>query len=670
MPHQEHLQEVGGQLTHASRVRSPHVRLAALTLIAALRHFLRLRQFRLRHLFAIFGLLAGAAHAQLPGADIDLRPLTFERIEAVRAGADWHATQPPDTGWESVTLPDVWSTRWPHYDGVVWYRLTWQETSPAQARGLLLEYLNMAGAVYLNGSLLSREDSLVEPLTRAWNTPRYWVVEAPALRPGVNTLLLRVSGLSAYSPGLGPVVRGAPAEIHARYEKERWVRRDLQLFSLAITITLGIFVLTLWLYRREETAYGWFSAMSFTWWLYAVNQVATRPWPWVTNDAWEVFVSIAFLAYCGCFTMFVLRFCGRRMPRIETAMWTIFGAGAVWLMVMPHQSIASTRAIWAVVPGVTYLASCILLFALTWRERQLEQRVVSLCALTFVIAGTHDFLVFFGVLASNVYYTAQTSQVLMIGMAVVLARRFAENARRIAQFNDELRVRVDDARDELALTLNRQHELEVANARLAERLNLAHDLHDGLGGALVSSIAAIEHAPHTLPPERFLGLLKELRDELRMVIDTAATHQNGGLTLAEQIAPLRHRITVLFESQKIECDWRLEGIGQCELSAAQSLELLRILQEALTNVLKHSRASRVRIDLRDEGEAITLRVEDNGVGFEVGSSSSVGGGSDTQHAGAGLHSMRRRAQRLGGTMALLRENGATVVLVRVATRAG
>ena len=597
--------------------------------------------------------------------------MNFDRIEAVRADADGRPdlAQPPESGWVDVTLPDVWTSRWPGYDGVVWYRLTWRETSPAQARGLLLSYLNMAGAVYLNGSLLSRDDSLVEPLTRAWNTPRYWVVEAPALRPGVNTLLVRVSGLSAYSPGLGPVIRGAPAAVHARYEMDRWVRRDLQLFSLAITVTLGVFVLTLWLYRRDETAYGWFSAMSFAWWLYAVNQIATRPWPFATNDAWEVFVSIAFLAYCGCFTMFVLRFCGHRMPRIETSLWTTFGVGAGWLVVMPHASIETSRALWAVIPGVTYLGSCFLLFALTWRERRLEQRIVSLCALTFIVAGTHDFLVFLGVLASNVYYTAQTSQVLMIGMAIVLARRFAENARRIEQFNDELRVRVDDAREELALTLSRQHELEVTNARLAERLNLAHDLHDGLGGALVSSIAAIEHAPHTLPPERFLGLLKELRDELRIVIDTAATHQHGGVTLVEQIAPLRHRITELFESQKIQCVWRLDGIEQCEVSAVQSLELLRILQEALTNVLKHSRASQVSIDLQHEDGRVTLRVEDNGVGFGVDSVE----GNASPHAmgyrnGTGLHSMRLRAQRLGGSLALQRENESTIVLVHVDLR--
>lgn len=583
--------------------------------------------------------------------------------------ANWRAAHAPETGWTHVTLPDVWTRRWPGYNGVVWYRLTWREPANPQPRGLLLEYMNMAGAVYLNDVLIMRDNSLVEPLTRAWNTPRYGILDAPALRPGENTLLVRVSGLAAYSPGLGPIVRGAPDTVHERYEREQWVRRDLQLFSLAITLTLGILVLMLWLYRRNETAYGWFSVMSLTWWLYAVNQVVTRPWPFTTNDAWEIFVSIAFLAYCGSFTMYVLRFFGRRMPRTEALLWTTFGAGALWLIVMPHDRIETSRALWAIVPGVTYLASCVLLFILTWLERRLEQRVVSMCALTFVVAGTHDFLVYFGVLASNVYYTTQTSQVLMIGMAIVLAKRFAENSRRIAQFNDELRVGIDNAREELAHTLNRQHELEVVNARLAERLDLAHDLHDGLGGALVSSIAAIEHAPHTLPPARFLGLLKEMRDELRFVIDAAATHQQGELALAEQIAPLRHRISVLFETQNIECIWRLDGITQCVLSAAQSLELLRILQEALTNVLKHARATRVIVELRHDDGQITLRVEDNGVGFDTNgvrvNADTPGGG---HLHGAGLNSMQRRAQRLGGSLALRRENNATVVMVQIDRR--
>lgn len=573
--------------------------------------------------------------------------------------SDWNATQPPADGWVPVTLPDVWTHRWPTFDGVVWYRLTWHESAAnaTAGRGLMLEYLNMAGAVYLNGSLLGRDDSLVEPLTRAWNTPRFWVVSAPTLRAGENTLLIRVSGLSAYSPGLGPLVRGTPDAVHDRFEAARWVRRDMQLFSLAITVTLGGFVLMLWLHRRKETAYGWFSAMSLAWWCYAVNQVVTSPWPFTSTHAWEVGTSIAFLVYCACFTMFVLRFCRVHMRWLEIGLWTVFAVGAAWLLVTPERSLEQVRALWALIPGVTFLASCVALLILTWRSRRWDLRVVSLCAVTFIVAGVHDFLVFFGVLSSNVYYTAQTSQVLLVCMAVVLARRFADNLRRIEQFNDELTTNVTQARAELAQTMTRQHELEVTNARLAERLTLAHDLHDGLGGTLVSSIAAIEHAPDTLPPDRFLGLLKELRDDLRIVIDTAASHERGASTLAEQIAPLRHRITTLFESQEIACEWRVSGVETCGLSAAHTLDVMRILQEALTNVLKHSGARRVQIDLHAHERGLALRVTDDGVGFDTAE--------HVHHLGAGLRSMRNRAQRLGGTLHIAREHDTTVLSVEI-----
>jgi signal transduction histidine kinase len=581
---------------------------------------------------------------------------SFDSIEAARS--DWHADQPPATGWVPVSLPDVWTSRWPTFDGVVWYRLTWHQAPSSEAQAVMLDYLNMAGAVYLNGSLLSRDDHLVEPLTRAWNTPRYWVVDAPLLRVGANTLLIRVSGLSAYQPGLGTVVRGEPGAVQALYDRTQWVRRDLQLFSLAITVTLGGFFLTLWLIRRQETAYGWFSAMSLAWWCYAFNQVATGTWPFVSTDAWEKGNSIVFLVYCGCFTMFVLRFCEYRARRSELTLWTIFAVGSVWLIATPESMIGEVRALWALIPALTFLASCVLLLYLSWRKRQIEQRIMSVCMVIFIAAGVHDLLVFFGALHSNLYYTAPTSQVLMVSMALVLARRFADNIRRIEHFNEELSTKVDLAKEELAVTLNRQHELEVINARLGERLNLAHDLHDGLGGNLVSSIAALEHSPHSVPPERFLFILKELRDDLRIVVDTASAHREGVSSLAEQIAPLRHRMTRLFESQRIECEWRLFDIEQCKLPAAQALDVMRILQEALTNVFKHSRASDVQIELRAPGSSLELQIADNGIGFDMSLA-------EAPQYGAGLRSMRNRAERLGGRLEILRIGESTVLSLRV-----
>lgn len=80
-----------------------------------------------------------------------------------------------------------------------------------------------------------------------------------------------------------------------------------------------------------------------------------------------------------------------------------------------------------------------------------------------------------------------------------------------------------------------------------------------------------------------------------------------------------------------------------ELGASRSLDLLRLMQEALTNVFKHSRAGRVDVCLRREGDVLRLQIDDDGVGLATAAASS----------GAGMASMRLRARRLGGELDLL-----------------
>lgn len=581
-------------------------------------------------------------------------------VEAARS--DWRADEPPAAGWVRVALPDVWTTRWPDFDGLVWYRLTWQASAHVQPVAVVLDYLNMAGAVYLNGALLSRDASLVEPLTRAWNTPRYLLLSAPLLRPGTNTLLVRVSGLAAYQPGLGPVELGNPAQIYPRYEAARLIRRDLQILSLAVSATLGAFFLTLWLMRREERAFGWFALMSFAWIAYASNQIATTVWPFTSTDAWEEADSIAFIVYCTSFSVFVLRFCERHFKRIELALWLLTALGAIVMLCTPRASIAYMRGLLAILPALLFMCSCVLFLYFAWRSRRTDMRVMSLCIVVFIVAGVHDLLTFLLVLKDNVYYTALTSQLQMVGMAVVLCWRFVTSLRRIERFNDELTITVAAAKEELAATLSYQHKLEVSNARLGERLSLAQDLHDGLGGTLVGSIATLEHMPNGIPPDRFLAILKELRDDLRIIVDAASSHRLGEDSLAEVLAPVRQRLMRALEIQGVACRWDAAGIERSVLPSALSLDVLRIVQEGVTNVIKHARASRVDVTLHDDGEALHLVIADNGIGFAQGAADPA---THRVSHGAGMRSMHARAERLGATLQAQSGTAGTTLKMRM-----
>lgn len=579
----------------------------------------------------------------------------FDRVEAVRA-TRWQDAEPPATGWVEVSLPDAWQSRWPDFDGAVWYRLHWTQGDTAPAPALLLERLNRLGEVSLNGSLLARRAEAAGPSVQAHSLPRYWLLSAPLLRQGSNTLLVRVTGLAGYGAGLGPVWIGEPAALQASYDRLQ-SRSTQTLFTLAMSLTLCGFFLVLWLMRREETGYGWFSLMTFAWWGQILLQhMVSGPWPFDEIHAWHRTVIMLFLAQNTLFAIFILRFCDQRWRRLETGLWLLLGGGVLWMGLAPPPHLPRLQYLFTLYTCGILFGCGLVLFWRTWRtwgERKIDLRILSVILSLSMVAGLHDLLQLLGWLYSGVPYTFYTSQIEMVGMALVLAWRFTANLRRIESFSSELAVKVAAARDELAVTLRRQHELEVANARLTERHQLAHDLHDGLGGMLVSRIAAMEHVPGTVPAENFLWILKDLRDELRTTVDLTASQQLGDQSLEALIAPLRHRITHLCESRQISCRWRTEAIAQHTLPFAQSLDVLRVLQEALTNVLKHSQASRIEIAFHADAASLRMVVTDNGVGFDVAAAA--------HSTGIGLRSLRQRAQRLAGKLTLVSRSGQTVL---------
>ena len=220
--------------------------------------------------------------------------------------------------------------------------------------------------------------------------------------------------------------------------------------------------------------------------------------------------------------------------------------------------------------------------------------------------------------------------------------------REIADF-----LHILEAKNELTLSLNTQHQLELDNAKLQERLQLAHDLHDGLGGSLVRSMVTVDQSQINLSNQQFLSMLKILRDDLRQVIDSGSS--TGAKVPDTPIlwgAPLRHRFTQLFDELDITTKWSFPESWQKQPTPLVCLTLLRVAEEALTNILKHSQATSVKCALFFSKGQLVLDIEDNGIGFDVEA---------VQNAGmsVGLRSMQTRLERLGGHLTVQSEAGRT-----------
>lgn len=216
-----------------------------------------------------------------------------------------------------------------------------------------------------------------------------------------------------------------------------------------------------------------------------------------------------------------------------------------------------------------------------------------------------------------------------------------------------------DAQIELVQTAANQAAVALENARLyrqaqelaalEERQWLARELHDSVSQALygiaLGARTALKLAdvdpPRVIEPLQYvLSLAEAGLTEMRALIFELRPEslQTEGLVpaLKKQLASLhiRHRLEV--EAELTE--------GEPELSIEVKQALYRIAQEALHNVIKHARASKVRLQLALDAQAITLTISDDGVGFNPSASSAPG------HFG--LASMRERVLPLGGTFSV------------------
>jgi len=123
-------------------------------------------------------------------------------------------------------------------------------------------------------------------------------------------------------------------------------------------------------------------------------------------------------------------------------------------------------------------------------------------------------------------------------------------------------------------------------------------------------------------------------------------------TIVERLAHLRYRLQPAFDRLGIGLAWHVQDVPLARaLPAESAMQICRIAQEALSNVLRHSHASSVEVRFGPLGRArgFMLEVQDNGRGLGLGAS----GGALPDHLGKGLRSMRARANALHGELAVV-----------------
>lgn len=193
--------------------------------------------------------------------------------------------------------------------------------------------------------------------------------------------------------------------------------------------------------------------------------------------------------------------------------------------------------------------------------------------------------------------------------------------------------------------IRRMAEHTVA-AQEQERQRISRELHDDLGQALTTHLLAIRNLQEdlSLPAEKIFERLQSLHDQsYEMLVKIR--------TLARDLRPpvldtLGLKVAMQTYCTEFSRRTHLPVIFEADTSLPQfpdiyNITLYRVLQEALTNIIKHAQASQVWVDLSAEDDFVNLTVQDNGVGFNE---------EESKASGIGLTGLRERITIAGGTL--------------------
>jgi signal transduction histidine kinase len=217
------------------------------------------------------------------------------------------------------------------------------------------------------------------------------------------------------------------------------------------------------------------------------------------------------------------------------------------------------------------------------------------------------------------------------------------------------------------LTATRR-ELAVAERQagmLEERQRLAREIHDTLAQGFTSIVLLLQAAEAawasgSADARRHLEQARRTAAqnlaEARQLVWALQPEPLGDASLGEALARLTDRLA---EEERVEAATRITGTPR-PLPTPTEVALLRITQEALTNVRRHAHAGRVTVTLSYMDDVAVLDVQDDGVGFDP---RAAGQAPRAEEGGFGLAAIRQRVDRLGGSLVLESAPGAGTTLV-------
>ena len=524
--------------------------------------------------------------------------------------------------------------------------------------GLYLSTSRRIDAVRLNGQAMSARAPLDTWSILGGFDPVLYDLPADALKPGRNQLSFDVRGVSGKI--LPVFFVGEFEPLFNAYAWSQLISVDLVVAAIGVMLFVALLcALTPWSSADRQRVHA-LIALLLLWSLrnlsfFGLDSAIPPPWRQVVHYQLTYLFLFAIAWFAACWTGF-----GSSRPRIYAggalvSLAAAFAAGLtgdnarVFQLLFPIESALSYSLVGlALLRLARYAAD-------GGVSRRLEALLFMVCLTAVGVDAVDDRFDLSLPLLPHwplTFYAAPLCGLLLaLGSCAILVSQSQRARTLLESLNAVMDRRLAEQADALSLAHDRERSITRERAVMAERQRLMRDMHDGLGGQLVSLLMRFRNG--TLSAEESADEIGRALDDLRLIV-ASLDHADENIGIA--LGSFRERVEPRLRDAGLQLAWHVEPrAGRRRLPAEQMLHLLRILQEASTNTLKHADASRISIALDCSPDGLLrLIIADDGRGFDV---NAVGG------SGKGLANLHQRARKLGAELSLSSDAGTSIVLL-------
>lgn len=403
---------------------------------------------------------------------------------------------------------------------------------------------------------------------------------------------------------------------------------------------IGLLTMLVWRMRTRDRMVLWFGVACVAWafrgWAYQVFVYPLPPLLMEQINPWMVLTTVCCLTLTAFYSMQQVT---RTHLRHMALMYGLVVSGLLGALVLGSGSVPMRSLAYASAFGLI----CYTLFRVSrhwWQHRHTSHALLVFGLAVLIVGALHDLGMVAGFIATdNWSFVTPAFTVLLLAHTVAVTIYLGQSLNRSELANEELERRIAAKSRELEQSYVLLRESERASARAQERARFNREIHDGLGAQLITALRGVERG--ALDKTQLAQTLQEGLDELRLLMDST----DLGQSLHQALAAWRNRWDPRLQALDMALHWSADpALDGLELGSDATLQVMRVLQEAVTNAVKHARAHSVTVRAWLNPGAtptLVLEVRDDGVGLLPGSG---------HPAGRGLGNMRQRAERLGAEL--------------------